>query len=69
MSPRRFALRRREAVNCLAVIGLTPYPGLCRGENDEGKSWGNVEGSKGKQKSRRAVGLAGRELYLAECGY
>ena len=28
---------------------------------------GKCVGSKGKQKSRNAVGLAGRELYFAEC--
>ena len=40
--------------------------GLCRGENDEGEILGKCGGSKGKQKSRKAVGLAGRELYFAE---
>ena len=29
---------------------------------------GKCGGSKGKQKSRNAVGLAGRELNFAECG-
>ena len=39
---------------------------LCRGENDEGEILGKCGGSKGKQKSRKAVGLAGRELYFAK---
>ena len=34
---------------------------LCRGENDEGEILGKCGGSKGKQKTRRAVGLAGRD--------
>ena len=41
---------------------------LCRKGNDEEKNLGECGGSKGKQKSRNAVGLAGRELYFAECG-
>ena len=44
-----------------AMWGGAGREGLCRGENDEGEILGKCGGSKGKQKSRRAVGLAGRE--------
>ena len=52
-----FALRRMEAVNCLALIGLTPYPGLCRGENDEGESEGNAEEARGNKNPAEPWGL------------
>ena len=39
--------------------------GYAEGENDEGEILGDMRGSKGKQKSRNAVGLAGREYLIS----
>ena len=51
------------AARCGAELGERVY---AEGKMMRGKYLGICGGSKGKQKSRRAVGLAGRELYFAK---
>ena len=53
------------------MVGCAMWAELGERVNAEGKMMrgkylGKCAGSKGKQKSRKAVGLAGRELYFAE---
>ena len=61
-----FALRRMEAVNCLALIGLTPYPGLCRGENDEGNIR-EMRSEQGETKIPQSRGACGTRIEF--CGF